>query len=71
MKQAKTVTGYKEIPKRLGGLPGLLIRAFPEHAWDTKKFGYGRVSSTRRGFAGSTAHVPTTPSRAKKTTTSN
>lgn len=49
LKQIREVPDYKAIPQRLGGLPGMLIRVYPEHPWDLNKFSFGSYRTTTMG----------------------
>lgn len=71
LKQLRGVRDYKEIPSRLGGLPAMLVRIYPEHPWDMTKFSFGAY---RNRFMGTlkpsmrprSAMSKTTPSSSQK-----
>lgn len=41
LKQMRAIPNYKTIPNRLGGLPAMLARVYPDHPWDMTKFFFG------------------------------
>jgi hypothetical protein len=49
LKQMRNVPDYKEIPNRLGGLPAMLVRVYPQHPWDMTKFSFGNHRTARMG----------------------